>query len=95
MEWRMAAMSVGTTIQVLTYCLWLVEFWSDLSSIHIILLRWIDAFIVTLIIEVFGAVGAVWGLVKLWQWGIPRLTKSGDQFPLRSDWFFLCVELFI
>ena len=57
----------GWTIQALAYCLCLVEFWSDPSSIHIILilLRWIDAFIVTLILEVFGAVGAVWGFSEI------------------------------
>ena len=57
----------GWTIQALAYCLCLVEFWSDPSSIHIILilLRWIDAFIETLILEVFGAVGAVWGFSEI------------------------------
>ena len=71
MEWRMAAMLVGTlflirwTIQALAYCLCLVKFWSDPSSVQIMLLRWIEAFIVTLILEVFGAVGAVWGFSEI------------------------------
>ena len=71
MEWRMAAMSVGAlffirwTIQALAYCLCFVEFWSDPSSMPKILIRWIDTFIVTLILEVFGAVGAVWGFSEI------------------------------
>ena len=80
-EWRMAAMSVGTlflirwTIQALAYCLCLVEFWSDPSSIHVILLRWIEAFIVTLILEVFGAVGAVWGFSEILTLRNPETNK--------------------
>lgn len=64
-------MSVGMmflirwSFQILVYCLYLPALWSNPSSIHMTFLRWYDAFIVKLILEVFGAVGAVWGFSEI------------------------------
>jgi hypothetical protein len=69
--WRIAAMSVGTmflirwVFEILAYCLYMSTLWSDPSSIHMIIVRWYEAFIVKLILEVFGAVGAVWGFSEI------------------------------
>lgn len=71
MEWRIAAMSVGAmflirwSFQILAYCLLFAALWSNPSSIHMTLLRWHEAIIVKLILEVFGAVGAVWGFSEI------------------------------
>ncbi|KAL7527773.1 hypothetical protein ACHAXR_004365 [Thalassiosira sp. AJA248-18] len=71
MEWRIAATAVGTmflirwAFQILAYCLFLAALWSNPSSIHMKLLRWFEALVVKLILEVFGAVGAVWGFSEI------------------------------
>ena len=69
--WRIAAISVGTMFllrwifQILAYCLYLSTLWSNPSSLHMTIVRWYEAVIVKLILEVFGAVGAVWGFSEI------------------------------
>eukprot|EP00584_Thalassiosira_punctigera_P012466 CAMPEP_0172570336 /NCGR_PEP_ID=MMETSP1067-20121228/127197_1 /TAXON_ID=265564 ORGANISM="Thalassiosira punctigera, Strain Tpunct2005C2" /NCGR_SAMPLE_ID=MMETSP1067 /ASSEMBLY_ACC=CAM_ASM_000444 /LENGTH=256 /DNA_ID=CAMNT_0013362405 /DNA_START=188 /DNA_END=958 /DNA_ORIENTATION=- len=70
-QWRMAATAVGSmflvrwTFQMAAYCLYLEAFWSDPSSIHMAILRCYEVLIVKLILEVAGAVGAVWGCSEI------------------------------
>ncbi|KAL7546631.1 hypothetical protein ACHAWF_009964 [Thalassiosira exigua] len=71
MQWRLAALAVGGmflirwAFQILAYCLYLAAMWSDPSSVHMTILRWYEALIVKLILEVLGAVGAIWGFSEI------------------------------
>ena len=71
LKWRIAAILVGTMFlirwifQMLAYCLYMSTLWSNPSSVHMTIVRWYEAFIVKLILEVFGAVGAVWGFSEI------------------------------
>lgn len=73
MEWRLAAMIVGVlffirwTCQLLTYCLCLSTTCSsnNPSSTLMTILRWNEALVVAIILEVFGAVGACWGFSEI------------------------------
>ena len=68
MEWRLAAMIVGVlffirwTCQLLTYCLCLS---TTRCSTLMTILRWNEALVVAIILEVFGAVGACWGFSEI------------------------------
>ena len=64
-EWRIAAIVVGFIFlirwifQISAYCLCLSERWVDPTTFLLTALRFYDAFIVTFILEVLGAAGAV------------------------------------
>jgi hypothetical protein len=70
-QWRIAAGSVGLMFlirwffQINAYCLYLPGLWSNPSSIQMKMVRWYNAFIAKLILEVAGAVGAVWGFSEI------------------------------
>ena len=72
-EWRLAAMIVGVlffirwTCQLLTYCLCLstTSCSNNPSSTLMTILRWNEALVVAIILEVFGAVGACWGFSEI------------------------------
>ncbi len=71
LNWRIASILVGSMFlfrwifQMLAYCLYMSTLWSNPSSIHMTIIRCVEAFIVKLILEVFGAVGAVWGFSEI------------------------------
>jgi hypothetical protein len=78
MEWRLVAIIVGILFfirwicQLLTYCLCLREATTgccscsnNSSSLLMTILRWNEALVVALILEVFGAVGACWGFSEI------------------------------
>lgn len=64
-EWRIASIVVGFLFlirwmfQISAYCLCLSERWVDPTTFLSTALRFYDAFIVTFILEVLGAAGAV------------------------------------
>lgn len=70
-DWRIAATLVGTAfvirwiIEILSYCLYFPSFWTDPSSVLMTMARWYEMLIVKLILEVFGACGAVWGFSEV------------------------------
>ena len=53
------------TFQIFAYFLYLAALWSNPSSIHMTILRWYEILVVELILEVFGAIGAVWGFSEI------------------------------
>ena len=95
MQWRIAAIVVGTiflirwALQILAYCLYFAAVWSNPSCK---IARWCEELIVMLILEVFGAVGAIWGCsevmtlrnpdnsVRIWR---PILLSVGFVFLIR------------
>ena len=64
-EWRIASIVVGCIflirwmLQISAYCLCFSERWADPTTFIMTALRFYDAFIVTFILEVLGAAGAV------------------------------------
>mmetsp|Transcript_3993 Transcript_3993/g.7078 ORF Transcript_3993/g.7078 Transcript_3993/m.7078 type:complete len:371 (-) Transcript_3993:139-1251(-) len=74
MEWRMASMVVGSVFlirwmfQIAANCSYLVASWwstDDPSSIRTTILQWYEMLVVKLVLEVFGATGAVWGFSEV------------------------------
>lgn len=69
--WRIAAILVGAVFlmrwifQMLAYCLYMSTIWSDPSSILMTIIGWCEVVVVNLILEVFGAIGAVWGFSEI------------------------------
>mmetsp|Transcript_26421 Transcript_26421/g.54472 ORF Transcript_26421/g.54472 Transcript_26421/m.54472 type:complete len:329 (-) Transcript_26421:66-1052(-) len=99
-SWRVAAAAVGYVFfirwvfQVFAYCLCFAGLWSNPASFRMTLARWYDAFVSKLVLEVFGAAGAVWGFseivflrtpdtVYIWR---PIAITIGVVFTLR--WIF-------
>jgi hypothetical protein len=70
-EWRMASIVVGCIFlirwmfQIAAYCLCFSERWADPTTFVMTALRFYDAFIVTFILEVLGAAGAVCKCISL------------------------------
>jgi len=70
-EWRIASIVVGCIFlirwmfQMSAYCLCFSGRWVDPTTFLLTALRFYDAFIVTFILEVLGAAGAVWGASEI------------------------------
>ncbi|KAL7496738.1 hypothetical protein ACHAWT_004898, partial [Skeletonema menzelii] len=70
-EWRITSIVVGFIFlirwmfQMSAYCLCFSELWADPTTFLSTALRFYDAFIVTFILEVLGAAGAVWGASEI------------------------------
>ena len=93
-EWRIAATAIGLmflirwAFQILAYCLYFPALWSNPSSIHTAI-RYYDAFIVKLILEVFGAVGAVWGFTEIVRLRVPDTNRIWRPISLAVGAIFL------
>lgn len=98
--WRRASLAVGAMFllrwacQTVAYCLYLSALWSNPSSAQMTILRWYEVLVVMLILEVFGAAGAVWGFSEIVTLRNPETNQHWRSIALAVGVIFLARWMF-